>query len=100
MELVVIFLMLLSVALSVMMEHYGALPVRMIAVLPNKFIEWLPKRRSSDPPRNQGWNNVMEVTVEMVGAAIIPPTLSAVLPVMMEPSIALVMMMIVLTVLS
>ena len=43
---------------------------------------------------------MMELTVEMVGAAIIPPTLSAVLPVRMEPSIALVMMMIVLTVLS
>ena len=42
----------------------------------------------------------MEVTVEMVGVVIIPPTLSAALPVMMEPSIALVMMMIVLTVLS
>jgi len=39
---------------------------------------------------------VMELTVEMVGVATIPPTLSAVLPVMMEPSIVLVMMMIVL----
>jgi len=45
---------------------------------------------------NQGWNNAIEVTVEMVGVVIIPPTLSAALPVMMEPSIALVMMMIVL----
>jgi len=34
------------------MEHYGALPVQMIAVLPNKFIEWLPKRRSYNHPRN------------------------------------------------